>query len=110
MLDYLHRSEVGGWLPLAPMTTRRAIQYLAGTKRPNRETRPGCRQVPSEAGTRQLELIARQLDLERGWPLRSKTPTVWPRKASPLHSTRPVRDPLVVLESEFGGVVVEDAG
>jgi hypothetical protein len=98
-----HPADIGEWLPLSSQ------QFVArlvkvGKKGLSSGAVERVAQIQSEARTRQVGLLTRQLDLERRLAtLVEDAYGLTPEERSLLRSTRPVRDPLDVLEARIRG-------
>jgi hypothetical protein len=92
------------WLALAPDTFADRVLRLAGVKRPADKLRAECRAFQETARARQVELLRQQLVLEKELAgLVEEAYGLTPEERALLRSTRPVRDPLDVLEAKIRG-------
>lgn len=92
------------WLPLAPETFATRLLKLAGSKETNSRLRAEVVTFQKLYRSRQVGLLSRQLDLEKKLAaLVEDTYGLTPEERALLRSTRPVRDPLDVLEAKIRG-------
>ena len=83
---------------------------MVGIKRPNSKLAEDLTAFHQRHRSRQVELLKQQLDLERRLAaLVEDAYGLTSEERALLRSTRPVRDPLDVLEAKIrGGVVVDE--
>lgn len=100
------------WLPLCADVFSTRLLKLAGVKQPAPRIAEEVRRFHQQQRTRQVELLIRQLALER--TLAARVEDVYgldEEERALLRSTRPVRDPLDVLEAKIrGGEEAEPTG
>ena len=103
--------KLTAWLPLTSEEYSKRLLKLVGTKRPNSKLVDDVVVFHQKHRNRQVELLTRQLELERNLAaLVEAAYGLTPEERVLLRSTRPVRDPLDVLEAKIrGGVIVEEA-
>jgi hypothetical protein len=92
------------WLILPPNTFSTRLLKLTGIKHPTPKVATEVRSFHQHQRSRQVELLTRQLALER--TLASRVEDAYgldPEERALLRSTRPVRDPLDVLEAKIRG-------
>jgi hypothetical protein len=104
-------SNVVTWLPLHPDVFSSRIFKLSGVKKTSSKLAQDIVGFHQKQRARQVELLTQQLDLERKLAtLVEDAYGLTPEERALLRSTRPVRDPLDVLEAKIrGGEVVEDS-
>jgi hypothetical protein len=98
------------WLPLSSDVFSARIFKLTGLKRPNSRLMQDVIAFHQQHRVQQVELLTQQLDLERRLAaLVEDAYGLTSEERALLRSTRPVRDPLDVLEAKIrGGVVVDE--
>ncbi len=103
--------KVVAWLLLTPEVFSNRMFKLAGQRTPNSKLAHDIVEFHQKQRSRQVEMLTRQLGLERKLAtLVEDAYGLTPEERALLRSTRPVRDPLDVLEAKIrGGEVVEDS-
>jgi hypothetical protein len=97
------------WLALTPATFTARLLKLAGVKDTAYRLRDEAVSFQKRHRSRQVELLSHQLDLEKKLAaLVEDAYGLTLEERALLHSTRPVRDPLDVLESRIGGRTEEN--
>jgi hypothetical protein len=101
--------KVVSWLPLAENVFAERVLKLAGVKKPSAKVAEEVAAFHSGSRARQVELLTRQLGLERALAvLVEDAYGLTQEERALLRSTRPVRDPVDVLEAKIrGGAVAE---
>jgi hypothetical protein len=104
----LSLSEADGrivaWLPLPPETFSTRLLKLAGVKQPPPKLVEEVGDFHRKQRARQVELLTRQLELERKLAaLVEDAYGLTPEERALLRATRPVREPLDVLETKIRG-------
>jgi hypothetical protein len=92
------------WLPLSSEVFSTRMAKLSDQKKPTTKLRDDIFAFHQRSRSRQIALLTRQLELER--KLASLVEDAYgltPEERSLLRSTRPVRDPLDVLEAKIRG-------
>jgi hypothetical protein len=96
--------KVAAWLSLPADIFSARLLKLAGVKKPTAKEAEDLESFYEQHRTRQVELLTQQLKLER--TLASLVEDAYgldPEERALLRSTRPVRDPLDVLEAKIRG-------
>jgi hypothetical protein len=101
--------KVASWLPFPPDRFASRVLKLAGLREPSTRLVEDIGAFHQQNRARQAELLTRQLALERKVAaLVQDAYGLTPDERALLRSTRPVRDPLDVLEARIrGGEAVE---
>jgi hypothetical protein len=103
--------KVVSWLPLAADVFSSRLLKLGEIKRPTPALAEDVRRFHQQRRARQVELLTRQLTLERNLAtLIEDAYGLTPEERSLLRTTRPVRDPLDVLEAKIRGGVETEGG
>jgi hypothetical protein len=100
--------RVVAWLTLPPDTFSSRLLKLAGVKRPTAKLLEEAAAFHGKCRSRQVELLTRQLELEKKLAvLVEDAYGLTPEERQLLRATRPVRDPLDVLEAKIRGQAQE---
>lgn len=102
-------TKVVSWLPLPTEEFTTRLLKLAGVKRPSPKLSGEIAEFHRQRRSRQIELLTRQLALERTLAtLVEDAYGLDQEERALLYATRPVRDPLDVLEAKIQGGEVEE--
>jgi hypothetical protein len=106
-------AQIIAWLALSPAAFANRLLKQAGARRPTAKLTEALFAFHQKQRARQVELLTRQLALERSLAVLVEDAygLDWQERAL-LRSTRPVRDPLDVLEAKIraGEAVAADSG
>jgi len=101
--------KIVSWLPLSTDIFVGRFLRLAGMKQPRPKLREEIAVFQQGHRTRQIELLSHQLELEKKLAgLVEDAYGLTPEERTLMRSTRPVRDPLDVLEAKIRGGIEEN--